>query len=75
MIPVPSCLCKPIKFILLSFSSAKSPYFPILKYFLGDDSPSTNQWPLLYREPADELSSVLLATCPTSLSLPNYADE
>lgn len=25
MIPVPSCLCKPIKFILLSFSRAKSP--------------------------------------------------
>lgn len=30
IIPVPSCLCKPIKFILLSFSRAKSPYFEVV---------------------------------------------
>lgn len=51
-----------IKFIVLSFRRAKSPYFEV-------DGPSANQRPRLHREPADELSSALLATCPTSLSL------
>lgn len=62
-IPVPGRLCQPIKMVSLSFSTAESSWFGAV---------SRHQSVAIS---ADEPPSVLPASCPTSLSLPNHADD